>query len=253
MASHWPDGGHRAGIGDHSSLMIIIVILIFFGNPTLIYSQVHLPVIDMVTGFDILGHDRDLRKHWLYRALAMFVDMLIVFFVVGGVLVMMDKNTIITAGLVSSIALFLYSGILEAVAGATIGKKIFGLRTRYLGNRDSNPLMMIFRNMPKALWYILLPIDTLIGLAGRGDPRQRLFDRLAKTTIIHTGESDYYHSDSVDDILDEANKEASPEPISTPSEEAPTKDLEGKCTSCSGELVPTSGDKYKCLGCGRIQ
>ncbi len=220
----------------------------------------------MVTGFDILGHDRKLRKHWLYRVLAIMIDMLIVFFATGAVLMMMDKNTIIISGLVSSVVLFLYSGIMEAAMGATIGKKILGLKARYLGTGGSGSIMLFLRNIPKVLWYILLPIDAVIGLAGRGDPRQRLFDRITKTTVVHAGESDHHHpviTNDDDGAIQEDGEvgQTAPSPIfdepastkNAPLEVAPTKDLEEKCRSCGGELVSASGDKAKCLGCGQIQ
>ena len=141
----------------------------------------------MVTGFDILGHDQTLRKHWILRMLAIFIDMLIVFFAVGIVLLFLDMNTALVAGITASIVLFIYSGIMEMAMGATIGKRILGLKV-VSTDGGKNMTGAFLRNFSKVFWFIFLPIDTLIGLAGRGDPRQRFFDRIVKTTVIHSGD-----------------------------------------------------------------
>lgn len=186
----------------------------------------------MVTGFDILGHDAGLRKHWLLRMLAILIDMMIVFFAVGLVLLFLNMDTVLVAGVSASIALFLYSGIMEMVGGATIGKKALGLKVISIGV-DKNMAGAFLRNIPKAFWYILLPIDTLIGFAGRGDPRQRSFDRMAGTTVVHSGD---------------------PETINKLQSAMEERGLEDAvCHSCGGGLVPTSGDKFQCQECGVIQ
>ncbi len=141
----------------------------------------------MVTGFDILGHDQTLRKHWILRMLAIFIDMLIVFFAVGIVLLFLDMNTALVAGITASIVLFIYSGIMEMAMGATIGKRILGLKV-VSTDGGKNMTGAFLRNISKVFWFIFLPIDTLIGLAGRGDPRQRFFDRIVNTTVVHSGD-----------------------------------------------------------------
>ena len=184
----------------------------------------------MVTGFDILGHDRVLRKHWLLRMLAILIDMLIVFFAVGLALVFLNMDTVLVAGVSASIALFLYSGIMEVVGGATLGKRILGLKVVSIDGKK-NMAGALLRNIPKVFWYILLPIDTLIGLAGRGDPRQRSFDRMAGTTVVHSGDPE-----TIDRI------------------QAAMEEREGAiCHSCGGVLIPASGDKFQCQECGVIQ
>ena len=41
-----------------------------------------------------------------------------------------------------------------------------------------------FRNISKLFWYILLPLDLLLGFFTYGDPRQRFSDRVFGTTIV---------------------------------------------------------------------
>ena len=184
----------------------------------------------MVTGFDILGHDQALRRHWLLRMLAILIDMLIVFFSVGLVLLFLNMDTVLVAGVSASIALFLYSSIMEMVGGATLGKRMLGLKVISIDG-EKNMAGALLRNIPKVFWYIFLPIDTLVGLAGRGDPRQRSFDRLVGTTVVHSADPE---------IIDKI--------------QSAMKGKEGSvCHSCDGALVPTSGDKFQCQECGIIQ
>ena len=165
--------------------------------------------------------------------LAILIDMLIVFFTVGLVLVFLNMDTVFFAGVSASIALFLYSGILEMVGGATIGKKALGLRVVSIDG-EKNTASALLRNIPKVFWYILLPIDTLIGLAGRGDPRQRWFDRMVGTTVVHSGDPETINK------------------IQSAMEARENKE-DAVCHSCGGGLVPTSGDKFQCQECGVIQ
>ena len=145
----------------------------------------------MVTGFDILGHNRKLRRHWLCRIYAILVDMAIVFISVGIVLLYLGYDTILLSGITASVAFFLYSAILEAATGKTIGKRIFRLKARPL-KKGKKPGRLFLRNLSKLLWFIALPIDVIVGLAGRGDPRQRFSDRLLKTTVVHRREPDFH-------------------------------------------------------------
>ena len=146
----------------------------------------------MVTGFDMMGHDARLHKHWLYRMLAILIDGILVFVTFGIIFTVFDIDGVYLAGLTSSLSFFLYSAIFEAVTGATPGKLIFGLRVRPLTSDKIAP-RIIFRNLPKILWFIHLPLDTVLGLATRGDPRQRFFDRMALTTVVQAKEPDFHH------------------------------------------------------------
>ncbi len=165
--------------------------------------------------------------------LAILIDMLIIFFAVGLILLFLNMDTVLVAGVSASLALFLYSSIMEMAGGATVGKRIFGLRVVSIDG-DKKMASVFIRNIPKAFWYIFLPIDTLTGLAGRGDPRQRMFDRLVGTTVVHSGDPE-----TIDRIR-------------TAIEEREEKTVVA-CHSCGGALVPTSMDKFQCQDCGIIQ
>ncbi len=171
----------------------------------------------MVTGFDILGHDKRLQRHWAFRALAIIIDGIIVFVTLGIIFWLIDYNDYVFAGLFSSTAFFLYSATLEYSFDFTIGKKLAGLKIRPLTS-DKPGNRIILRNVPKLFWFVLLPLDTVIGLATRGDPRQRMFDRIAQTTVIQIKEPDFH-------LHKKTETETDTQP---PEEEQPTEERPGE-------------------------
>lgn len=205
----------------------------------------------MVTGFDVLGHDRKLRRHWLYRIFAILIDMIIVFFTVGIVLLFLEKNTFWISGITASVSLFVYSVAFETASGHTIGKKLLGLRLRPR-TEGSQLVGAVVRNLSKIFWYILLPADVIIGLAMRGDPRQRTLDRMAGTTVAYRKEPDYLGKLA----WKTRTKARAPKPdkIKTRKQRPmPVYALEEKCRDCGTSLAPAYGDKARCPECGLIQ
>ncbi len=144
--------------------------------------------VQKLTALDMLEHNRPLREHWIKRIIAALIDWVIVlitatitgFFIGAGV-------AVFSAGLNAILAVFwvLYSALMEYLYGATIGKMMLGLKVQSLKGplRLSNTLL---RNLSKIQGLILL-VDTIVGMATTGDPRQRFMDRLADTTVISTG------------------------------------------------------------------
>ena len=138
-----------------------------------------------LSALEMMEHNRPLRRHWIARFLAMLIDFLIVLvvsgligFLIGGGL---DRFLIMTNIILALFWVF-YSAIMEYYFGFTLGKKAVGLRVQSL----KGPLLFwktILRNISK-VQIIILVIDTLIGMATGGDPRQRFLDRVADTTVV---------------------------------------------------------------------
>src|SRR5207253_3102113 len=84
---------------------------------------------------------------------------------------------------------FIYSILLETIFGGTVGKKIGALRVVAI-DRNLDVVHTVVRNLPKIFPLILL-IDVLVGAAQQGDPRQRLFDRIARTTVTRVDQGAY--------------------------------------------------------------
>ncbi|HEY5539248.1 MAG TPA: RDD family protein [Thermoplasmata archaeon] len=139
----------------------------------------------MVTGFDLLGHNRTLQIHWGKRIAAFVIDSLVVLGPVLVVLLLLRVQRIETYGITSGIAFFAYGTITEAMWRKTVGKAIAGLEVRPVAGPMSLGKAAV-RNIPKLFWYLFPLLDTVAGLLVDGDPRQRFSDRILGTTVAQS-------------------------------------------------------------------
>ena len=193
----------------------------------------------MHTGFDLIAHDRALQHHWLRRLLAFFFDVVLVFLPVWIFLVLMKSESPLTVGLLSGTALYLYCAFMEGAFRKTVGKSIMNLEVRSTEGFMTAGKALV-RNIPKFFWYIFPLIDTVLGMATHGDPRQRFVDRVAKTTVIMrkvpgTAVSPRASVSSQTDIINPAEGEPQ------------------RCRVCGGNLLDLGGDIFQCSVCGQIQ
>jgi uncharacterized RDD family membrane protein YckC len=73
---------------------------------------------------------------------------------------------------------------MEGSSGASLGKKVIGLKVQMLNGGKATFDKALTRNISKIFWPLFV-IDIIIGFATPGpDPRQRYFDRVAGTTVI---------------------------------------------------------------------
>ena len=140
----------------------------------------------MVTGFDLLHHNRPLQKHWLKRLFAYIIDIVLSSFAAYGVF------TVVSFGLGPTIFLYFplvagliqvfYSSILEYLFGYTLGKRIFDLEVESL-QQELDSGRALIRNFTK-IHGLLLFLDWIAGMIVEGDPRRRYLDSIARTTVI---------------------------------------------------------------------
>src|SRR5206468_9680037 len=77
----------------------------------------------------------------------------------------------------------------EALFSATIGKRLLKLRVVAIdGNLDI--MHCVIRNISK-IYFLPFLLHVIIGGVTQGDPRQRLFDRLARTTGTRVDQGAY--------------------------------------------------------------
>lgn len=229
----------------------------------------------MVTGFDILTHDRRLRRHWLRRSGAFIADALMVFIPVTLILWFLEITDIIVIGFITSLVFYFSSAIMEAALGATAGKLILGMRVRSLKSQKVSARAFL-RNLNRLLWFVLPPLDFALGMATRGDPRQRIFDRAAGTTVTIESEREWHEAhldnepmptegeaeEGTGSAQQEARtKEGEPAVVEAAEdgagsgEEQPPK-MSGngdKCHECGGHLRMLADEKLQCTECGLIQ
>src|SRR2546427_10918395 len=131
----------------------------------------------MVSGFDLLGHNRTFQVHWLKRVVAFFLDLITVFAPLWSFLYLEGVRAPWVYGVAGGIVLFAYSTFLEAITRTTVGKFIVGLEARSLRGPMSLSKAVV-RNLPKLFSFAFPLLDTLAGHLGDGHPRQRWHDNV---------------------------------------------------------------------------
>jgi hypothetical protein len=127
----------------------------------------------MVKAIDLLGNNSQMQNHWARRLIAIIIDWIIIQII-----------WLIVTTFISGIIWLGYSIFLEAVGGATLGKRVLNLRVVSTeGPMDFTKA--VIRNITK-IHGLLLLIDWLVGIITDGDPRQRYMDRISNTTVIRT-------------------------------------------------------------------
>lgn len=139
----------------------------------------------MVTGFDLIGHNRTFQVHWAKRVVAFFVDILFVFAPLWTFLYFNGERTAWVFGVLGGAALYVYSVIAEAIFRTTCGKYIAGLEVRPVHGPMTFAKAAV-RNIPKVFWFLFPFLDTIAGMLVEGDPRQRWSDHVLGTTVAQS-------------------------------------------------------------------
>ena len=188
----------------------------------------------MVTGFDIWGHDPALRRHWRGRFAALVIDAAIAFLPISVILFLLGIDDILWVGLLNSLVFYLVSSVPETLAGASIGKRAMGFKVHPITGESLGGKVCL-RNIPRFFWFVLLPLDFAFGMATVGDPRDKLFDRLAGTRVVHSDETERF---------DAALRAAA---------ENQKEQVGDTCQECGGKLMRLPDRKLQCEKCGVIQ
>jgi len=139
----------------------------------------------MVTGFDLLGHNRTFQLHWARRVVAYIIDLLFVFAPLWTFLYFNGERTAWVYGVLGGVALYAYSVGGEAIFRTTCGKYIAGLEVRPTHGPMTFAKAAV-RNIPKIFWFIFPFFDTIAGMLVEGDPRQRWSDHVLGTTVAQS-------------------------------------------------------------------
>ncbi len=154
----------------------------------------------MSTGFEKIGSDTRLQDHWIRRLIAFIIDSIIVAIATFIIVAVIAIPFIIVAALAGlpwfltnpfafpffvGILSILYFALLESWYGWTFGKRIMNLKV--VKNDGQKPPLdaTLIRNISKIYWILIL-LDVIIGLATPGDPNQKTTDRIAGTTVTST-------------------------------------------------------------------
>lgn len=210
----------------------------------------------MVTGFDILPHNKPLQKHWVKRTAAYIIDLIITSLIVWIFFVSLffglGPYTFWYFPVVAGAIQVFYSAVLEYMKRQTIGKMIMDVKVESLKS-DMEFSEAIIRNLSK-VQGLLVFLDTIVGLATRGDPRQRYLDRVANTTVTST------HHESHELHLEEMISQHMPHIMSHPNQEQQTppppqsnqQPEEKICPNCASTMTDQGNGRFVCTNCGNV-
>lgn len=150
-----------------------------------------------VSGFDTLTKDQKAQEYWIQRLIAFVIDAVIVFVVLGLIAFAIFLPTLFTGGfglagflfggvfaLFGGILFVLYFTVTESTSGASIGKRLFNLKV--INKSGSSPTLgeAFIRNLSKLYWLLLL-LDVIVGLAVSKGYQEKYSDHLMGTMVVH--------------------------------------------------------------------
>lgn len=253
-----------------------------------IYRRVPKEREHIPTGLDLIGHNAALQEHWIRRFIAVVIDsviILVISFILSLFLFLFAWPWFLSWLLVS-LLWWVYSFIMEGLVGGTVGKKLVSLHVVATDGVMDLPRALI-RNVSKIFWPLVF-LDLLVGMATEGDPRQRFLDRIAHTTVTRIDQQAYMEEQfrmmqhtpphPIPPPPGSYPPPAAPQaPPSPPSQQAPppggwpgqtptqsgwpqhqwdeTGQLKPEmkfCTACGGQLVARGDGKLTCVRCGAV-
>ena len=150
-----------------------------------------------VSGVDAVMKEPAAQSYWVKRLIALFVDGLIIGIVVVIIAALAASSLFLFGGgflapfgvffgafaAVVGIILIFYFPIMETTSGATFGKKFLGLKV--VSKSGGNPTFVeaFIRNISKIYWLLLL-LDVIIGLAVSKGYQQKYSDHLVGTSVV---------------------------------------------------------------------
>ncbi len=154
------------------------------------------------SGIEAIPKSQHAQDYWVKRIVALVIDyvaMGIVASIVGVLVflpfafsrVMSDGFLMSGAGLWNvgifplaiGLLMLLYFPVSEAYWGATFGKSVMGLKVTTLRGGKPTLGQAVVRNISKIYWILLL-LDVIVGLATESDYKQKLSDRYAGTVVV---------------------------------------------------------------------
>jgi len=149
-----------------------------------------------LSGIDSLMKDSKAQEYWLWRLVAFIIDVVIIAVVLTLLALAVTVPYFLSGGavaftgfffggfaLLSGIILILYFPLMESSSGASIGKHAMHLRV--VSKSGSNPTFAeaFVRNISKIYWLLLL-LDVIVGLAVTKGYQQKYSDSLMGTSVV---------------------------------------------------------------------
>lgn len=149
-----------------------------------------------LSGFDAVLRESAAQNYWIRRVVAFAVDAIMVYVAVGILALLFTIPFLLASGpaafgvvlagifsFVAGIILVLYFAFAEAYASATVGKRVFGLKVVATGSRTPTLGEALLRNISKIYWLLLF-LDVIVGLAVSKVYTQKYSDKVAGTEVV---------------------------------------------------------------------
>lgn len=146
----------------------------------------------------MLMKDNAAQTHWFKRLVAFAIDAVIVFVALGIIAAILAIPFLVLSGpaafgsviagafsFVGGVILVIYFGIAEGYTGASLGKRIMGLKVVAEGGRNPNMGEAFLRNLSKIYWLLIL-LDVIVGLAVSKQYNQKYSDKFVGTTVTES-------------------------------------------------------------------
>ena len=149
-----------------------------------------------MSGVDALMKESQAQQYWFKRLIALIIDGVLIGIVVGIIAVVAASSLFLFSGgfgffgaffglfsVVVGILLIFYFPIMESTSGATFGKKFMSLKV--VSKTGGNPTFVesFIRNVSKIYWLLLL-LDVIVGLATSKGYQQKYSDHIAGTSVV---------------------------------------------------------------------
>jgi len=146
-----------------------------------------------ISGFETLTKDQKAQQHWIQRLIAFIIDAVMVYLVLAVLTLLIALPTLFAGfgffaaffggvSIVWGIIFVLYFTFAESTYGASVGKRMLGLKVVSKTNAKPNFAEAFIRNLSKIYWILLL-LDVIIGLAISRGYQQKLSDYYMGTTV----------------------------------------------------------------------
>ncbi len=149
-----------------------------------------------ISGVDAVMKESSAQIYWVRRVIAYVIDWVIVYFVVGLLVILTATSFLVLSGpgvfvavlagvfsFLAGVILVLYFVAFEVLAGASIGKRVMGLKVVASGGRTPDVTEALVRNVSKIYWLLLI-LDVIVGLAVSKGYTQKYTDKLMSTSVV---------------------------------------------------------------------
>lgn len=148
------------------------------------------------SGIDALTKDSRAQGYWIERVVAFVIDYVLVWVVILILAFLLFLPMLFAApfsigffaglgalGALSGVLLVLYFTLADSIYGRTLGKSVFRLRVVSDSGGPPSLWQSFLRNVSKIYWLLVL-LDAIVGLAVEPDYKKKFSDRFAKTSVL---------------------------------------------------------------------